>query len=169
MKDLLVKIIGFVLSFPLRCYLSLYCVHTTNLVEKRKRSSFWKRMAYNNALSRMVDIPDSVKIGKNVVFVHNAIGAVIHPYTTIGDNVKIYQGVTIGRGNIWEENIELKGFEIHDKAVLCAGAKIICSKGVLIVGEGTIIAANAVLTCSTGDYEIWAGIPARKVGMRTDS
>lgn len=82
--------------------------------------------------------------------------------------MKIYQGVTIGRGNIWEENTDLKGFVIHDNAVLCAGAKIICSKGILIVGRGTVIAANALLTSSTGDYEIWAGVPARKIGVRTD-
>lgn len=50
--------------------------------------------------------------------------------------------------------------------MLCAGSRIICSKGLLIVGEGTIIGANAVLTQSTGDYEIWAGVPAVKIGKR---
>lgn len=53
---------------------------------------------------------------------------------------------------------------IHRKeACICAGAKIICNRGTLIVGENTIIAANAVLIKSTGDNEIWAGIPARMI------
>jgi serine O-acetyltransferase len=38
--------------------------------------------------------------------------------------------------------------------------------GVLQVGRGTVVAANAVLLNSTGEAEIWAGVPARRVGMR---
>ena len=40
------------------------------------------------------------------------------------------------------------------------------SKGKLVVGKGTIIGANAVLTQSTGENEIWAGIPAKLIGKR---
>ena len=40
------------------------------------------------------------------------------------------------------------------------------AKKKLVVGEGTVIGANAVLTQSTGDWEIWAGIPAKKIGLR---
>lgn len=47
-----------------------------------------------------------------------------------------------------------------------AGCKIIASKGELVVGKGTIIGANAVLLESTGENEIWAGVPAKKVGVR---
>jgi serine O-acetyltransferase len=36
----------------------------------------------------------------------------------------------------------------------------------LVVGKGTVVGANAVLTQSTGEYEIWAGIPASKIGAR---
>lgn len=39
---------------------------------------------------------------------------------------------------------------------------MLCKENVLVVGEGSIIGANAVLTCSTDKYEIWAGIPAKK-------
>lgn len=53
-----------------------------------------------------------------------------------------------------------------DDAIICAGAKLLFSDKTLIVGKGTVIGANAVLTQSTGDYEIWAGIPARKIGIR---
>jgi serine O-acetyltransferase len=34
------------------------------------------------------------------------------------------------------------------------------------IGRGAIIGANSVVTCSVPDGEIWAGIPARKVGVR---
>ncbi len=34
------------------------------------------------------------------------------------------------------------------------------------LGSGSVLAAGAVLTQSTGEYEIWAGVPARRVGIR---
>lgn len=115
------------------------------------------------------DIDRRVVIGKNVNFVHNGLGVVIHPYTTIGNNVKIYQQVTIGRGDIWKnESSDFIGFSIEDDVVVCAGAKIICSHGKLTVRKGSIIGANSVLTQSTGEYEIWAGIPSRKIGIRNE-
>ena len=113
------------------------------------------------------NIPIEVHIGSNVVFVHNAIGTVIHEKTFISDNVKIYQDVTIGRGDIWKDpDDDFKGFIIDEGAILCAGAKIISSHGKLRVGRNTVIGANAVLTKSTGDNEIWGGIPAKRLKLR---
>ena len=79
--------------------------------------------------------------------------------------MKIYQNVTIGRGDVWKpysEESNLK-FVVQDGAVLCAGCKILCSKGTITVGKNSVIAANAVLTKNTGESEIWAGVPARKI------
>jgi len=39
----------------------------------------------------------------------------------------------------------------------------------LIVGKNSVIGANAVLFNSTGENEIWAGIPAQKIGNRVDA
>jgi len=117
-----------------------------------------------------VDLPVEVKIGKHVEFAHNSVGTVIHGKTTIEDNVKIYQNVTLGIADIYSSNPdrELGRFVIKEGAVIGAGAKIICKKGVLIVGENSVIGANAVLLNSTGPGEIWAGIPARCIGTRHD-
>lgn len=48
----------------------------------------------------------------------------------------------------------IKGIILKKGSILCAGAKIICNRGLLVVGENTVVGANAVLTCSTGDNEI---------------
>lgn len=45
---------------------------------------------------------------------------------------------------------------------------MIASKGEVVVGENTIIGANAVLLESTGDNEIWGGVPARRLKSRWD-
>lgn len=45
---------------------------------------------------------------------------------------------------------------------MCAGSKIL-AKDNLVVGKNTIIAANSVLLKSTGENEVWGGIPARRL------
>ena len=59
-----------------------------------------------------------------------------------------------------------EGIEIQDDVILSPGSKILCKEGILKVRNGTVIGANAVLTESTGEWEIWAGIPAKCVGKR---
>lgn len=115
-----------------------------------------------------LEIPQSVKIGKNVEFAHGATGLVIHPNATIEDRVKIFQQVTLGRADAYIpfEKSKMEGILVKEGAVLCAGAKILCKEGILVVGKNTIIGANSVLTNSTGDNEIWAGVPARKIRDR---
>ena len=47
------------------------------------------------------------------------------------------------------------------------GAEAVILKGVTI-GRGAIVAAGSVVTKSVGAYEIWGGIPAKKIGMRPE-
>jgi serine O-acetyltransferase len=115
-----------------------------------------------------VEIPRSVNIGDNFELAHGGFGVVIHPNTTIGNRVKIYPGVTLGRADIFRPATQsrFKGIIVEDDAILCPGAKILCEEDVLRVGKGSVVGANAVLLESTGVNEIWAGVPARYVGMR---
>jgi serine O-acetyltransferase len=93
---------------------------------------------------------------------------VIHPWTTIHDRVRIYPGVTLGRADVQHpiEKSAFKGFDVQDDVILSSGAKILGRDGILRIGRGTIVAANAVLLDSTGENEVWAGIPARCIGKR---
>ena len=50
-------------------------------------------------------------------------------------------------------------------AILGAGSKVLFQRD-LVIGVGTVIGANSVLLCSTGENEIWAGVPAKRVGKR---
>jgi serine O-acetyltransferase len=115
-----------------------------------------------------VEIPRPVKIGVDFELAHGGFGVVIHPRTTIGNRVKVYPGVTLGRADIFRPATQSKfeGIVVEDDTILCPGAKILCKEGVLRVMKGSVIGANAVLLESTGVNEIWAGVPARCVGMR---
>jgi serine O-acetyltransferase len=115
-----------------------------------------------------VEIPRGVPIGRDFELAHGGVGVVIHPHSKIGNGVKIYPGVTLGRADIHRPMAEsrFEGIVIEDEVILAPGAKVLCKEGVLWVGRGTVVGANAVLLESTGEGEVWAGVPARQVGMR---
>lgn len=137
------------------------------LVYARKNPLFG-RLAYFFLKLLGVEIPVSVDIGPGFLLHHGGVGVVIHPKAVLGARVGIYPGVTLGRADVYRPAPEsaFEGIVIEDDAILGAGAKILCDSGILRVGRGTVVGANAVLTQSTGEYEIWAGIPAKKVGVR---
>lgn len=114
------------------------------------------------------EIPMSVPIEPGCLLEHGGQGVVIHSKAKIGARVRIYQGVTLGRADIYlpMSHSDFEGIDIGDDVVLSPGCKILCKQGILKVGNGTVIGANAVLLQSTGEYEIWAGSPAKCIGQR---
>ena len=139
----------------------------TRLVYARSRPVIG-RMAYYLLKVLGVEIPRQVPVGIGFELAHGGVGVVIHSSSRIGDRVKIYPGVTLGRADVHLPITEssFEGIIIQDDVVLAAGAKVLCKQGVLTVGRGAVIGANAVLLESTGEGEIWVGIPAKCVGMR---
>ena len=103
-----------------------------------------------------IEIHPAVKIGKNF-FIDHGMGIVIGETTVIGDNVSIYQGVTLG-GTKWEKR--KRHPSISDNVVIGAGAKVL---GPITVGKNSKIAANSVVTRNVPSNTIVVGIPARVV------
>jgi serine O-acetyltransferase len=126
------------------------------------------RLAYYLLKLLGAEIPRSVPVGRDFELAHGGFGVVIHSRSTIGNRVKIYPGVTLGRADIYRPATQSKfeGIVIEDDVILCPGAKVLCKEGVLRVGHGTVVGANAVLLQSTGEMEIWTGIPAQCNGKR---
>ena len=133
-----------------------------------KKTLFHRMLLRLYVAVKNAELPKADHIGKNIRFPHGLKGIVIHPDTIIEDNVTIYHQVTCGRGDVFHlfsnsPESEFQGIVLKEGCILCTGAKSLCSRGTLTVGKNTIIAANAVLTQSTGDNEIWGGIPARLI------
>lgn len=139
-----------------------------NLLVSARRIPLLGIFAYYSLKLLGVEIPRSVRIGSGFDLVHGGVGVVIHPRSMIGANVKIYPGVTLGRADVHLPATQSKfeGIEIGDEAILAPGSKVLCKEGVLKVGRGTVLGANAVLLQSTGEGETWAGLPAKRVGTR---
>jgi serine O-acetyltransferase len=126
------------------------------------------KLAYFVLKGLGVEIPRGVPVGPDFELAHGGVGVVIHSRAVIGARVKIYPGVTVGRADIYRPASEsrFEGVVIEDDVILAPGAKVLCKAGVLTVGRGSVIGANAVLLESTGAGEVWAGSPARCLGRR---
>jgi serine O-acetyltransferase len=138
------------------------------LIANRRRSLIGPMAHRMLRMMSGIEVPDDVEIGSDLVVHHHGFGLVVHQFTRIGDRVHLFQGVTIGRSDVWVSRAEsdFEGIDIEDDVWICAGAKVVGGAGRLRVGRGTIVGANAVLLDSTGEWEIWAGSPARLVGHR---
>ncbi|NAZ81102.1 serine acetyltransferase [Kineococcus sp. R8] len=134
-----------------------------------QRSRWAGGVARQASLLLGVDIPPSVTIGADLRLQHRGRGIVLHPRTTIGDRVRLFHGVTVGRSDPYTnapENVEQ--FVLEDELWLCAGAVVLSGRGTVRVGRGTVVGANAVVVGSTGEFEIWGGVPAREIGERPE-
>ena len=139
----------------------------TRLVYARQKPLIG-RLAYYLLKLLGAEIPPSVPVGESFELAHGGFGVVVHSRTVIGKRVKLYPGVTLGRADIYlpADRSQFEGIVVEDDVILSPGCKVLCKSGVLRVGRGSVIGANAVLLESTGEDEIWAGIPARCVGKR---
>ena len=107
-----------------------------------------------------IEIHPAVKIGKNI-FIDHGMGVVIGETTIIGDNVSIYQGVTLG-GTKWEK--KKRHPTINDNVIIGAGAKVL---GPISVGKNSKIGANSVVTRNVPSNSTVIGIPARVIDNPT--
>jgi serine O-acetyltransferase len=95
-----------------------------------------------------IDIHPAAKIGKSFVIDHGT-GVVIGETTEIGDNVRIYQGVTLGALSIPKgASDEFRGKKRHpnieDDVIIYSGATIL--GGETVIGARSVIGGNVWLT-----------------------
>ena len=95
------------------------------------------------------------EIGNRTIFYHRGIGCVVHPKAVIGEDCKIFQGVTIG--SKWSKASCLgEAPRIGNNVMIGAGAVIL---GNITIGDDSIIGANAVVTHSIPKNSLAVGVP----------
>ncbi len=105
------------------------------------------RIITEHAHSRTgVDISPGANIGHRF-FIDHGTGVVIGETTVIGNDVKLYQGVTLGALSVPRRDDDRKRHPtIEDKVTIYAGATIL--GGDTVIGAGSVIGGNVWLTKS---------------------
>ena len=112
-----------------------------------------------NYISRVftgADIHPGAKIGKNF-FIDHATGVVIGETAEIGDNVSIYQGVTLGGVSTEKKK---RHPTIGNNVVIGAGATVL---GPITIGDNVRVGAGSVVVKSVPPNSTVVGVPAKIV------
>ena len=110
-----------------------------------------------------IEIHPGAKIGKNL-FIDHGMGVVIGETSEIGNNVTIYHAVTLGGSSPSIDSERQRHQKRHptvgDDVVIGSGAQII---GPVKVGNGSRIAANAVVVKDVPENTTMVGVPAKAI------
>jgi serine O-acetyltransferase len=101
-----------------------------------------------------IDIHPSARIGDNF-FIDHGSGVVIGETTIIGNNVTLYQGVTLGGTRLERTK---RHPTLGNNIVVGAGAKIL---GPVTIGNNVRIGSNSVVTKDIPDDSVVVGVPGR--------
>ncbi len=101
-----------------------------------------------------IEIHPGATIGKNL-FIDHGMGVVIGETAIIGDNVLLYQGVTLGGTG---KECGKRHPTVGNNVVIGAGAKVL---GNITVGDNSYVGANAVVIKNVPANATVVGIPAR--------
>jgi serine O-acetyltransferase len=103
-----------------------------------------------------IEIHPGATIGRRL-FIDHGMGVVVGETAEIGDDVLIYQGVTLGGTSLKKEK---RHPTIEDQVMISAGAAII---GPVRIGRGSRIGAGAVVVSSAPPYSTIVGIPGKVI------
>jgi len=106
-----------------------------------------------------IEIHPGAKIGRGF-FIDHGMGVVIGETSEIGDNVTLFQGVTLG-GTGKEKG--KRHPTIGDDVMIGAGAKIL---GSIEIGQGVKIGAGSVVLNPVPEYSTVVGVPGRIVAHK---
>lgn len=124
---------------------------------KRKRYFLARFISQLSRFFTGIEIHPGAEIGKRL-FIDHGTGVVIGETTIIGDDVTIYQGVTLGGTG---KDTGKRHPTIGNRAVIGAGAKVL---GPIHIAAGSKIGAASVVLSDTKTESTAVGIPAKIIG-----
>jgi len=100
-----------------------------------------------------IEIHPGATIGRRF-FIDHGMGVVIGETAEIGDDVMMYHGVTLGGRSLEHAK---RHPTVRDGVTIGAGAKVL---GPIVIGERSVIGANAVVVTEVPPDSVAVGIPA---------
>lgn len=144
------------------CYPGLHALICHRICHKL---NYWKIPFIPRLISQIsrfftgIEIHPAATIGRRF-FIDHGMGVVIGETTVIGDDVLIYQGVTLGGTG---KETGKRHPTVCDNVVIGAGAKVL---GNIMIGTGARIGAGSVVIDSVPEHSTVVGIPGRIVQQK---
>lgn len=140
-------------------YPGLWAVVNHRIANRLHRKGFMLLSRMIMGISQLftnIDIHPAATIGRRL-FIDHGIGVVIGETAEIGDDVTIYQGVSLGGTSLKREK---RHPTVKSGSVIGAGAKVL---GAITIGENAKIGANSVVIKNVPEDSTAVGIPARVI------
>ena len=144
----------------LLCYPGVHAILFHRIAHKLWRRGWTTSARWLSQLARWltgIEIHPGATIGKRLLIDHG-MGVVIGETAEIGDNVTLYQSVTLGGVSL---DPEKRHPTLEDDVVIGSGAAVL---GPFTVGKGARIGANAVVLKAVEPGTTVVGIPAKPTG-----
>jgi|SRR5580704_1306369 serine O-acetyltransferase len=146
------------------CYPGFHAVLIHRFAHKLYQSGFNLPARIVSQINRSltgIDIHPGAQLGRRL-FIDHGMGVVIGETTQIGDDVLIYQNVTLG-GTGKEKG--KRHPTIGNHVVVGTGAKVL---GNIVLGDYVKVGAGSVVVKSVPQYSTVVGVPGRIVRSRTE-
>jgi serine O-acetyltransferase len=147
------------------CYPGFHAILLHRLGHKLHRAGFTLTARILSQFIRAatgIEIHPGAQIGRRC-FIDHGMGVVIGETTEIGDDVLMYQGVTLG-GTGKERG--KRHPTIGNNVVIGTGAKVL---GNITIGNNTKVGAGSVVIRSVPDNSTVVGVPGRVTRTRVDA
>ncbi|NLM22331.1 MAG: serine O-acetyltransferase [Peptococcaceae bacterium] len=141
----------------LLCYPGLHCIimhRLAHFLYQKKRFVLARFISHLNRFLTSIEIHPGAKIGRRV-FIDHGHGTVIGETTEIGDDVTIYQGVTLG-GTGKEKG--KRHPTIGNNVVISTDAQVL---GAIVIGDNSKVGAGSVVLHDVPPNCTVVGIPGR--------
>jgi serine O-acetyltransferase len=139
------------------CYSGVHAVWSHRVCHSLWHHDFKLLARCCSSLARLftgVDIHPAAVLGQGV-FIDHATGVVIGETAEVGDDVTIYQGVTLGGTSL--DRVK-RHPTVGNRVTIGAGAKVL---GAITIGDDSRIGANAVVVKSVPPNSVVVGVPGQ--------
>lgn len=146
-----------VILYP--CLYAIFFHRIGNFLWKLKIPFFPRLVSQISRFFTGIEIHPGATIGKGF-FIDHGFGVVIGETSIIGDNVTLFQGVTLGGTGKQQGK---RHPTLGDNVVVGVGAKVL---GNIKIGENSYIGANSVVLNDVPPHSTVVGIPGRVVKVK---
>jgi serine O-acetyltransferase len=139
------------------CYSGVHAVWSHRICHLLWNNDLKLLARWFSSLARLltgVDIHPAAVLGQGV-FIDHATGVVIGETAEVGDDVTIYQGVTLGGTSL--DRVK-RHPTVGNRVTIGAGAKVL---GAITIGDDSRIGANAVVVKSVPPNSVVVGVPGQ--------